>query len=232
MLLRQELAFLDHLMRVLSGTPQGGYSPTGWLGTPHPSPSWTRGPDVRLHLHRARDRAARPDRAAAGARPHGPQHHEREHARLHAADRVARDDRACRSRPDLLGTGVTVTGYQRIRDTFLDVQLRAQTMLQGSAQATQDGLGQVESVLNEPSDTGLNSLLGTYWSAWQNVANAPEDMATRQALVEAATSLANGLNNIASQLATIQAQTSQDVQLTLQQINADGQTLQSLNTAI
>jgi hypothetical protein len=29
-LLRQELTFLDHLMRVLSGTPQAGYSPSGW----------------------------------------------------------------------------------------------------------------------------------------------------------------------------------------------------------
>jgi FlgN protein len=32
-LLRQELAFLDHLMRAMSGTPQGGYTPTGWAGT-------------------------------------------------------------------------------------------------------------------------------------------------------------------------------------------------------
>jgi hypothetical protein len=29
LLLRQELSFLDHLMRVLSGTPQGGYSAGG-----------------------------------------------------------------------------------------------------------------------------------------------------------------------------------------------------------
>ena len=28
-LIRQELAFLDHLMRVLSGAPQGGYTPVG-----------------------------------------------------------------------------------------------------------------------------------------------------------------------------------------------------------
>ena len=132
----------------------------------------------------------------------------------------------------LLGTGVTVTGYQRVRDSFLDTQLRAQTMLQGSAQATQDGLGQIEGVINEPSDSGLSSLLGSYWSAWQNVANSPQDMATRQSLIEAATSLTNGLNNAASQLATIQAQTGQDVTLSLQQVNADGQTLQGLNTAI
>src|SRR4051794_29240042 len=44
----------------------------------------------------------------------------------------------------LLGTGVNVTGYQRIRDQFLDVQLRAQTMLKGSADAKQDGLSAVE----------------------------------------------------------------------------------------
>ena len=34
LLIRQELAFLDHLMRVLSGTPQGGYSSNGWMSMP------------------------------------------------------------------------------------------------------------------------------------------------------------------------------------------------------
>ena len=33
-LIRQELSFLAHLMRVLSGTPSGGYSPTGWSTAP------------------------------------------------------------------------------------------------------------------------------------------------------------------------------------------------------
>jgi hypothetical protein len=33
-LIRQELTFLDHLMRVLSNAPQAGYSPTGWTNVP------------------------------------------------------------------------------------------------------------------------------------------------------------------------------------------------------
>jgi hypothetical protein len=33
-LLRQELTFLDHLMRVLSNTPQAGYSQSGWTSVP------------------------------------------------------------------------------------------------------------------------------------------------------------------------------------------------------
>jgi flagellar hook-associated protein 1 len=132
----------------------------------------------------------------------------------------------------MLGTGVTVTGYQRVRDAFLDVQLRAQTMLQGSAQATEDGLGQVENVINEPSSTGINSLLSSYWSAWQDVSNNPQDMAARQSLVEAATSLAQGFTGTSSQLATIQSQNSQNIALTVQQINSDGATIQKLNAAI
>jgi len=33
-LIRQELSFLDHLMRVLSGAPEAGYSQTGWTHAP------------------------------------------------------------------------------------------------------------------------------------------------------------------------------------------------------
>jgi hypothetical protein len=33
-LIRQELSFLDHLMRVLSGKPSAGYSATGWTTAP------------------------------------------------------------------------------------------------------------------------------------------------------------------------------------------------------
>lgn len=33
-LLRQELTFLDHLLRVVSGSPQGGYSRAGWSAPP------------------------------------------------------------------------------------------------------------------------------------------------------------------------------------------------------
>ena len=34
LLVRQELSFLDHLMRLLSGTPQSGYSATGGTAVP------------------------------------------------------------------------------------------------------------------------------------------------------------------------------------------------------
>ncbi|HZQ82092.1 MAG TPA: flagellar hook-associated protein FlgK [Gaiellaceae bacterium] len=132
----------------------------------------------------------------------------------------------------LLGTGVTVQGYQRVRDNFIDIQLRAQTMKKGYAEAQQNGLNQVEMSLNEPSDTGLSSLLSSYWAAWQNVTNAPEDLASRQALAQSAASLANGFNSLASQFQTVVSQTQQQQTLTVSQINSIGTQIAQLNGAI
>jgi flagellar hook-associated protein 1 FlgK len=132
----------------------------------------------------------------------------------------------------LLGTGVDVVQYQRLRDSFIDIQLRAQTMRKGSAEAQQNGLSQVELSLNEPSDTGISSLLSKYWSSWQSLANAPESLATRQALVQSAASLTNGLNTLASQFNTVLAQTTQEQSSTVAQVNSIGTQIASLTGAI
>src|SRR5207244_8763170 len=88
-----------------------------------------------------------------------------------------------------IGTGVDVVAYTRARDDFIDVQLRAQSMLKGYHEARQDGLQQIELSLNEPGDQGISALLGKFWSAWQDVSNTPEDLATRQALDRKSTRL-------------------------------------------
>jgi len=131
-----------------------------------------------------------------------------------------------------LGTGVDVSQYQRVRDAFIDIQYRAQTMIQGSADATNDGLQQVQQAFHEPGDQGLNSLLQKYWSAWSDVSNAPENMATRQALAQAAGSLATGFNQVSTQLQTVLGQTGQNVTYTINDVNAMGTQIAQLNDAI
>jgi flagellar hook-associated protein 1 len=119
----------------------------------------------------------------------------------------------------LIGTGVDVVSYQRARDAFVDVQLRAQTMLKGYHDATADGLQQVELALNEPSDNGLSKLLEKFWSAWDKVGNTPENLPTRQALVQSASALAGGLQSLRSQLDTIAGQTASNITITTQDVD-------------
>jgi flagellar hook-associated protein 1 FlgK len=134
--------------------------------------------------------------------------------------------------PGQLGTGVDVASYQRMRDSFLDVQYRAQSMLKGQAQANQDGLQQVQLALNEPTDSGISSLLSNYFGAWQNLSNNPEDMGTRQAVAQSGAGLADGFTSLSSQLSTLQSQTSQNVSDTVTQANSFGSQIAQLNLAI
>jgi flagellar hook-associated protein 1 FlgK len=134
--------------------------------------------------------------------------------------------------PGQIGTGVDVDSYKRVRDVFIDTQLRAQTMRQGYFAATSDGLDQVELALAEPSDTGINTLLNTFWSAWQDVSNNPENPSTRQALVQAAGNLADAFHSIDDQLTTITSQTTAQAQGTLDDVNALGGQILDLNIQI
>ena len=105
----------------------------------------------------------------------------------------------------LLGQGVEVEAYRRLRSDFLDLQFRAQSMAQGGHEATTQALGSVEAALNEPGDDGINALLGKFWNAWSDVANYPESQPARQALVTHGESLATAVRQLDARLTAVQA---------------------------
>ena len=105
-----------------------------------------------------------------------------------------------------LGSGVDVASIRRIRDQFLDIQYRAQSSSLGDTSTRADSLDQVELAFGEPSDNGLSAQLGKFWSAWSDVANAPENAGARTALVTNAQTLASTFKTISDQLSTVAQQ--------------------------
>lgn len=105
-----------------------------------------------------------------------------------------------------LGSGVDVSAIRRIRDQFLDLQYRAQQMNLGDATARTTSLDQVELAFAEPTDDGLAAQLAKFWSAWSDVANAPENAGARAALVANAQTLATTFRTIHGQLTTVAQQ--------------------------
>src|SRR5919201_4945294 len=101
-----------------------------------------------------------------------------------------------------LGQGVDVTAYRRIRDSFLDLQVRAQSMALGDATTTAEALDRVQSALGEPSDTGIDALLGKVFTAWSDPANHPESAGSKQAVESAARTLADAFNTLATDIGT------------------------------
>ena len=66
-------------------------------------------------------------------------------------------------------------------------------------------LGQAQSVLNEPSSTGLASQLSAFWSSWSELAVSPSEPA-QVGVVSAATQLTDTLHQLSSELQSIEGQ--------------------------
>jgi flagellar hook-associated protein 1 FlgK len=108
-----------------------------------------------------------------------------------------------------MGTGVTVTTFERVRNVYLDQQYRTQNAALGSATAEANELKQAQSAFDEPSSSGISSQMSAFWSAWSSLANDPSSEAAREGVVSTGKQLATTLNQLNGQLETISAQATQ-----------------------
>jgi flagellar hook-associated protein 1 FlgK len=105
-----------------------------------------------------------------------------------------------------LGSGVDIQSYRRVRDTFLDLQYRAQATRLGEQAGKAEGLDRAELALSEPGDNGINAKLAEFWSAWSELGNAADEPAARSNLVEQARSLADAFATVDRHLETVRTQ--------------------------
>lgn len=83
-----------------------------------------------------------------------------------------------------VGNGVKIDGISRLGDIFLDARVRATTASASYLNARANVYERLESAVSEPSDTGIASAMSELWSAWQDVAKAPQTLATKQVVLE------------------------------------------------
>jgi flagellar hook-associated protein 1 FlgK len=96
-----------------------------------------------------------------------------------------------------VGTGVEVTGIMRIRDSFLDYQVRTQNTSYGSSNVRNEYLTQVEDILNETSDNGVQTYLSKFYNAFQTLSTSSGSTkeSNRTVAFKAAQQLADLLNS-------------------------------------
>jgi flagellar hook-associated protein 1 FlgK len=99
-----------------------------------------------------------------------------------------------------LGTGVQATGISNAGDPYLDAAWRAQNASTTAATTTQGFLEQIQSALNEPSTTGINSQLSQFWSDWSSLADNPTSAAAQQSVIDDAETLSTSFNTLSNTL--------------------------------
>ncbi len=139
-----------------------------------------------------------------------------------------------------IGNGVTVDSITRLRNSFLDNQIRQESSLVGYdeilANSTGSGvLNQINSIINASPTTTLNYALTQFQSAWQTLGantNPALDLADGASVVSAGTAFAQMANSQYNQLQGLQITYNNNIQGTVNQINQLFQQLNSINVQL
>jgi flagellar hook-associated protein 1 FlgK len=131
-----------------------------------------------------------------------------------------------------LGTGVDVETVNRMRDRFVDVQYRQAGGSFGSASMKYGVLSQIETVLGEPTDSGLQSTMNKFFNSFQELAGHPEEAGPRNAVIQNANALTQTFNRLSQSFSTQRANISEDATNKIAQINSLSQQIATLNTQI
>ena len=114
------------------------------------------------------------------------------------------------TQPGQMGTGAEISKIDRIRDTFLDYQVRSENSILGQYQQRYDYLYQVESIFNEPSDTGISSLVSKFYDSFQELSKQPNSSNSRTVAAQQTLALTDALNTTYKQLESLK-QNAQDM---------------------
>ncbi|WP_217596241.1 flagellar hook-associated protein FlgK [Cohnella sp. GbtcB17] len=134
--------------------------------------------------------------------------------------------------PGQLGTGVEFDSITRIREQFLDKQYRNQSMDVGNWTIQADTLSKLENVFNEPSDTGIRSLIDKLWTSWSDLAQDPENVTGRKIVRETAMALTNAINLTSKQLGDMKADLTANIETKANEINSYLTNISDLNREI
>ncbi|SFQ53415.1 flagellar hook-associated protein 1 FlgK [Psychrobacillus psychrotolerans] len=134
--------------------------------------------------------------------------------------------------PGHLGTGVQAQSVQRVRDQFIDRQYRQETSKLGYWETKSNAVSQMEDILSEPSDFGLNTSLDQFWSSLQILGTSPDDASTRQVVVQKGIAVAESFNYISKQLTEIQENLKNEILVTTKDMNSILKQIASINEEI
>lgn len=131
-----------------------------------------------------------------------------------------------------IGTGVEAGSIQRIRDEFIDRQYRQETNRLGYWDAQARSVGELEALMKEPSNFGLNKAFADFWKNMQEVGQASKNLTSRDVAIEGAKQLADSFNYYDTQIKEMQSNLGKEIDVVTRDVNSILSQIASLNEQI
>jgi len=131
-----------------------------------------------------------------------------------------------------IGFGVQVVNISRLRNEYIDSQIRRQSHEFGKSVAIDYALESMENILLEPSDTGVLEYMNKFFDSWENLANNPEDLAARTMMMTNTNILTSAFRNAALELETLKNTRNQEIVALVDKVNTLAADIFNLNGEI
>lgn len=132
----------------------------------------------------------------------------------------------------MLGTGSEIYGINQMRDFYLDTKYWSESSVLGQYSVKRTQLSLIESLFNEPSDSGFNTTFNHFFEMVNGVVNNANSGEHRSALKEAAVTLTEYFNTTAQHLKKYQRDLNFEIKTKVDEINTISRKIQSLNQQI
>ena len=134
--------------------------------------------------------------------------------------------------PGQIGQGVEVQKILRARDMLLDDRIYYEKNALSYWKSMDGWVKQIELVHNEPSDKSIMHVLDKFWASWQELANNPEENASREAVRESGIALARQINSNYRALKSIRDNIEKTIETRVGEINELARQIADLNKEI
>lgn len=131
-----------------------------------------------------------------------------------------------------LGSGVTVTSIDQLRNSYYDVKYRNNEANYGQYDVKDNYMGQIEDYLNEFILDGCTAEYKNFFAAVNQLTITPGDASSKNQLVNNAKSMADYFNTLSSNLRKVQTDANNEIKDAVQEINSLAKNISALNRQI
>jgi len=132
----------------------------------------------------------------------------------------------------VLGTGVDSESVIQIRNEFLDAKVRSENTIQGEWDFKQDMLGTIETIFNEPSDSGIRSIMDMFFQATHELNKNPESLTTRALVRQRAIAMSENIGSMYENMSKLQSEVDFQLKTVVAQVNGYAEQIKDLNRVI
>ncbi len=130
------------------------------------------------------------------------------------------------------GLGADIQDIRQIRHVFLDNIFRQENTTLGYWESRRKTFQDVEAIMAEPIEAGLQNVLNKFWDSWQELSKEPDSLTIRALVRQRSEALVQQINHMGAQLDRLQSDLNTEISVRIDEVNEITRQIASLNVTI